>query len=433
MIKKPVNPNYCGVVVRIKNIIDLDGCDNIKATTIFGNNVIIGKDVVVGQLGVYFPVETSLSKEFLYNNNLYRDSTLNKDSNKRGYFDLNGRIRAVKLRGNKSDGLFLGIHCIDFAGSKIYLEEGMVFDELNEIKICEKYLPKEKPIVFNSKKNKRAKSNSIEIVENQFRFHYDTENIGRYIDRLKLADIISITSKIHGSSFVVSKVLCKRKLNLFERMLRGIGIQVQDSEYRNIYSSRRVIKNVIESKDKNHYYNEDIWGVVNNELKDYLIDGMSIYGEVSGYLSDGGYIQKDYDYGCDKGKHRIDIYRITMTNNDGYVFEFSAKQVQDWCKERGLSAVPQLYYGYVVDLYDILCKKYNNLDGMLGYNKELFLGLLSSEYLEKDLEINKSCKVPDEGVVVRIEKNELEAYKLKSFAFKERESKSSESNIEDGN
>lgn len=97
--EKPKNENYCATVTEIKNIVPLDNCDNIQGTIIFGNHVIIGKDVQVGDVGIYFPPETQLSNEYLSENNLYRDATLNKDQTKKGYFEVNGRVRTAKLRG----------------------------------------------------------------------------------------------------------------------------------------------------------------------------------------------------------------------------------------------------------------------------------------------------------------------------------------------
>jgi hypothetical protein len=56
-------------------------------------------------------------------------------------------------------------------------------------------------------------------------------------------------------------------------------------------------------------------------------------------------------------------------------------------------------------------------------------------YLEKDCDMCKSKpNIPAEGVVVRIEANDLNVYKLKSFRFYEYETKeadSGEANIED--
>jgi hypothetical protein len=108
MIKKPINNNYCATVVEIKNIIPIDNCDNVVHTNIFGNSIIVSKDVKIGDIGLFFPLETKLSNDFLKCNNLYRKLELNIDQTKKGYFEENGRIRCVKFRGNKSEGfLFL--------------------------------------------------------------------------------------------------------------------------------------------------------------------------------------------------------------------------------------------------------------------------------------------------------------------------------------
>jgi len=117
MINKPKNLNYCATVVEIKNKRELSNCDNLVATTIFNSSVIIGKDTKIGTKGLFFPLETQLSEEFLSNNNLYRKSELNKDVTKKGYFEETGRIRAVKLRGNKSEGLLYPLNCLDYLGN----------------------------------------------------------------------------------------------------------------------------------------------------------------------------------------------------------------------------------------------------------------------------------------------------------------------------
>ena len=106
------NKNYCGTIVEIKTLVPLENCNNVQAAIVMGNQVIVGNDVKIGDIGIFFPVETQLSKEYLSANNLYRDSELNVDKNKKGYFELNGRIRCVKFRGNKSEGLFMPIESL---------------------------------------------------------------------------------------------------------------------------------------------------------------------------------------------------------------------------------------------------------------------------------------------------------------------------------
>jgi hypothetical protein len=411
--KKPVNENYCATVVKIKNVVQLDNCDNIQATIIFGNHIIISKDVKVGDIGVYFPAETQLSHEYANYNNLYRHSELNMDDTKKGYLEDNRRIRTMKLRGNKSMGLFMPLSSLGFAIDMNDLSEGDSFDEIKNIPICNKYVvPVRNSGGANKKKNKVKKISKL--IDGQFRFHDDTAQFGKNAHVFKPDDTMSITYKIHGTSVVISKIMCKKKLNLFYRFLKFIGINVVDTEYDNVYASRKTIKNDELNPSKQDYYDVDIWGLANNRIKEYLLDGMTVYAEIVGHLPNGKYIQKSYDYGCDKTDFNVYVYRITYTNPSGNVFEFSAKQVQDWCTERGLKAVPELYYGKVRDIF----QAYTYDDGLdLADN---LINYLKQVYLEQDCYMCKN-KLPAEGIVVRKEANDNQSYKLKSFRFLKRE------------
>ena len=110
------------------------------------------------------------------------------------------------------------------------------------------------------------------------------------------------------------------------------------------------------------------------------------------------------------------------------MFEFSAKQVQDFCKANGLNPVPELYYGTALNFVTYLKEQEEDF-------RELFLQTVKQKYNEKDCFICKNS-VPEEGCVVRIEKNYIEVYKQKSNRFYEFETKQldkNESNIEDEN
>lgn len=448
MLKAPINENYAATVVEIKNIIPLDNCDNVVHTNIFGNLVIVGKDTKVGDKVLFFPVETKLSIQYLSENNLFRDNTLNTNNTEKGYFEENGRIRCVKFRTHRSQGFVIPVYSLlKFADVKdlATLKEGDTFDHINGIKICEKYVPKEArtPGQGGTKQGKKPKESRI--VDGQFTLHSDTSHLGKNIHKITPDTLISITNKLHGTSFVVSKVLVKRKLNWFDKLLKWTGVQIVDTEYDMIYSSRKVIKNDT-TKDYNHYYKDDVWKYAADELRGYILDGMTIYGELVGFTPSGEAIQKGYDYGYKPRERQpngfewpsqgdyedyeedihfgIYIYRITYTNLRGVKFEFSANQVQQWCKHNGLNAVPEYFYGRAKELVGTIVA-----DGQ-GYKElsleewqALFLMTLQKSYnMEKDCELCKN-KVPAEGLVVRVERFDYEAYKLKSFRFSERETK----------
>lgn len=433
-LKKPENQNYSAIVVKLEKFVDLENCDNVKAAIIMGNHVIVSKDTKEGDIGIYFPIETQLSHEFVSNNNLYRHSQYNVDDTKKGYFEDNRRVRCVKFRGNKSEGLYMPIESLKFVlGDKINeLNVGDEFDELEGVNICKKYVIKQKQQNPSSKNKKGKKPKESKIIDNQFRFHDDTVMLYRNLDKINLDDLISITYKIHGTSAISGNVLCKKKLNFFENFLKFFGVNIIDFKYDNIYASRRVIKNEDLNPNAQHYYDEDIWGIANNRIKDLLLDGMTIYYEIVGYTPSGVAIQKGFDYGCDVGEFDIYVYRITYTNPSGNVFEFSFKQMEEWCQTRGLKTVPLLYYGTIRDFI-----KFNNKEIPSDDRdwRELFLQLLKDNYNEKDCYICKN-KVPEEGCVIRIEKLDFESYKCKSERFYARETKmldKGESDIESEN
>ena len=429
-LNKPKNLNYCATVVEIKTLVSLENCDNVQAAIIFGNQVIVGKDVKIGDVGLFFPVECQLSKEYLSVNNLYRKSELNSDKIQKGYFEENGRIRCVKFRGNKSEGLYMPIISAgDFIDEKDELYIGDEFDELRGIEICRKYIIPVRNIGGGSKIAKKPKESKI--IDGQFRFHDNTSQLYRNLDKIHPDDIISITYKVHGTSGISSRILCKRKLNYFGGFLKLLGMNIVETQYDYIYSSRKVIKNPELNPNANHFYQDDIWGCAHEKLKDYLQDGMTLYYEIVGYLPSGSYIQKDYDYGQEPNTFSIFIYRITYTNPSGKVFEFSFKQMQEWCKQNGLNCVYELYYGQASNYYKAFKGSENkeirrrrrysiNKDGNKW--RERFLEDLKTLYNEKDCFMCNN-KVPEEGCVIRIEKNEFEAYKCKSERFYERETK----------
>ena len=416
------NKNYCASIVKIENIIPLEGCDNIQATLIFGNSVIVSKDCKVGDIGIFFPIECSIKPIFLSANNLYRDKTLNVDKEKSGFFELNGRVRCMKLRGYKSEGFFTPLHSLGIDNPPVNV--GDDFDHINGIMICEKYIvPTKNQGTQGDKKSKadRKLKRFDRLIDGQFHFHIDTGFLAKELHKIKPEDIISISEKIHGTSAIASYILCNKKLSWGNKIAKKLGCNIKDTEYDYVYSSRKVIKNRYINPNAGSFYNEDIWKTGFEEIKPFLQKGMTIYFEICGFLNGGQAIQKRYDYGCKSNQHENYVYRITSTNEDGKVFEWSMLQIQQWCKANGLKAVPLHYYGYAKDLYPWLSQH--------DHWNENFLDELKKEFLEKDCTICKN-KVPAEGIVLRVENLNIEPYKLKSFLFKQLETKMIDDGIE---
>lgn len=259
------------------------------------------------------------------------------------------------------------------------------------------------------------------------------------LHRIQPKTLISITYKMHGTSGISSYVICKKHNSKFSKALAWLwnnlacpienlfsknkyNFELNDREYNYLYASRKVIKNEELNPTGEHFYDANIWEITHNELKEFLQKGMTFYYEVVGFMPSGAMIQKDYDYGCATGTHKIYIYRITYTNPDGKVFEFSAKQVQDFCHKNGLNPVTQLYYGSASEFSDERLTE--------EHWETKFLETIKEKFNEKDCYMCNN-KVPEEGVVIRIEGPEFEAYKQKSTRFYERETKLLDQGVED--
>jgi len=429
--------NYVCTVVKLPPKQKVERLDKLVKVTVFGNDVLTQKDTDESQLYLFFPAECQISTDYLRENNEYRDPTLNFNKDQKGYFEPSGRVKTIKFKGVISTGYLAPIKTL--VGVVDNLKDLDVGDEFNTINghvLCKKYRPvhQQSTATKESRFNKKLKRFS-KLVQNQFRFHVSTSHLAKNLHVFQPDDIIVITDKWHGTSGVFSNVLVKRKLNWLEKLLSYIsGFVINDKEYGNIYSSRTVVKNeYINPDQQGGYYGEDIWAIVNKELKGKIEQGISLYGEIVGYLPSGKEIQKGYDYGCAPilpdnntyktndgniitNQHRFLVYRITYTKPDGNVIEFSWNQVKEYCKKYEIETVKELYFGKLSAYVD-------------DWGPETFFDWLCANYLEKDC-VHCVNKVPAEGIVVRRDGLDyFAAYKLKAKRFLERETKELDAGI----
>ena len=248
------NPNYLASVVKLQGVRKHANADRLQNVSLFGNNVITGMDAKDGDLYVYFPLESAISKEFLSYTNSFRDVTLNADSSKKGMFEQHGRVRCARIRGEKSEGYIVPVSLLesfakDILNQKIEITEkyvGSDFDLFFEHCFCKKYIPKGMRNFGEAGKKKtrgNVKKYISRLVKNQFHFHPSTEQLKRNIDKINPDDFINITEKYHGTSFVVSNVIVKKKLSLLDKIGQFFKMNIIDTEYGMLYSSRSVLKN----------------------------------------------------------------------------------------------------------------------------------------------------------------------------------------------
>ena len=457
-ISKNANVNYLAKVVEITDFTKHINpeVERLKVAHVDGYTILVGIDEKPGKF-VYFPTNCCINPQFLSYANLYRKGELNANPEKTGLFEDNGRVKAVKLKGQVSEGFLLPIGTLlDFIVSStnvnITEDDCPAGTEFDEVEHKDKTFWINKKYIIRSGNNgggngsggnKRQKGlkKFNRVIEEQFRFHYDTVIVRKCPEVIQPEDLIHLSHKWHGTSAIFAYVLCKHPLTWKEKIAKWLtGNEFNEYDY--LYASRSVIKNANMNPNakKGGYYGEggDVWGEAFKYIKPFLIKGMTIYAEIVGYLPNGKMIQKGYDYGCEpyngtetytQGKHyKIMVYRITMTNVDGQVHEFSAREVQQWCKNNGLVPVIECYYGLAGDLYPDIPKdeKWS----------ESFIERLADDdkfYMEKN---SPDCnnKVPHEGLVIKKEDMMSHAWKLKCWAVLNKEQKeldSGEENIED--
>jgi len=444
---KNANVNYLAKIVNITTFKKHPNADKMKIAVVNGYEICVGLDENEGKY-VYFPANCTINPKLLSYLSLYKHTELNANPEKSGFFQDNGRVTAIKLRGVVSEGFLMKLGDLNSFLENAFnlaLDETPVnieFDAVQqgekELWICKKYIVVNKIKKPSDAKVRHKTPGYDRLVPGQFNFHYDTVQVKREPWCIEPGDVISLTSKIHGTSHISAYVLCKKPRNIIQKVWDRWKHNTP-TQYDYIYASRSVIKNRYYNKHvTDGYYGIDIWAEADKVLRPHLKQGMTIYAEIVGFLPDGNYIQKDYDYGCvppekdeqyTSEKHfKVRPYRITLTNILGEVYEFSAREVQIWCKNNGLIPVTELYYGYAKDLYPDIMQDDN-------WNTSFW------EHLANDKTFYMECnspdctnKVPQEGIVIKKEDMRPHAWKLKTFAFMSGEAKqldAGETNIED--
>jgi hypothetical protein len=272
------------------------------------------------------------------------------------------------------------------------------------------------------------------MVPGQFKLHYDTAPLKKHLMDFKPQTEITATVKMHGTSFIVANILTKVPLRFFRirRWLNEhlhLNINEARPEYGMVVSSRKVIKNEWSGCDHPEgYYGQDIWTEYGEIIYPYLDKGVTVYGEICGYLTDNAkMIQQDYDYGCKQGENFLMIYRATK-HEDGALREFSIDEVghlTEVIKAR-MSDAGDKNVGRVMNIKNLQLYR-GTVAQLIGEGGDMRdfpdrLGDLCK--IEQREPLCTGHKVPREGVVIRIEGDEVaEAFKLKSLAFLEREKK----------
>ena len=417
--------SYHAYVTRIKNVRKHPNADRLQLGECFGNTVCVNLDYTDGQLGIYFPTDGQLSFEFADVNNLLRkkDEAGNQIG---GYMDPDKRnVTAIRLRGEKSDGLFLPIDCLALFGPTDQLKEGDVIDTFNGKEICKKYIPRSnKRAASASAGGNRTRKKKVPVAP-LFSEHADTEQLAYNLSAFKPGDEIEITLKMHGTSGRTAHlpVLKGYKRSFWDWLFRREGTPVYDYGY--VSGTRRV---VLENYEGGFYGDNSFRENHSKFFEGKLWKGETVYYEIVSYTNNGTPIMGEcktpkeaqiiygkttvFHYNVEAPNSDMYVYRMTMTNPDGEVVEYTPDFMRYRCEMMGAKCVPVMWKGTIpANTGDPAAIK-------LGLDAGNWIKEKAEEYYDGPDPIGKTHV--REGVVVRIlNKPKFTAYKHKNFLFKQ--------------
>ena len=466
---------YCGYITTLKNVRPHPNADRMLLADCFGNTVCVGLDSAEGEIGLYLPSDGQVSVEFAKENNLLRLYDENGHSIPGGgYLEPDKRnIKAISLRGVKSDGIFLPIACLAYTGAN--LDDINVGDTINVVNghdICQKYIPRGKRNDDGNRAGNRTRKKKAPIAP-LFTEHADTEQLAYNLDAFRPGDEIEITLKMHGTSQRTAYVpvfqgyrsaipwvrwalsYCKENTWLYNQAMKYVNA-FYDWGY--VSGTRRT---VLDNYDGGFYGSNEFREQYHRFFEGKLWKGEEIYYEVVGYTHAGvpimatGNTPKEYvkeygkkmefSYGCRPGhlsgkvldkeivnnegiaypQSDIYVYRMTMTNEDGDVVEYTPDFMRYRCEQMGVKTVPVLWKGTIPTHCTVTVPVPVPTDNPneCGFKTHTFSGAgewikyIAEQYYDGPDPIGKTHI--REGVVVRIlNRPKFTAYKHKNWCFK---------------
>ena len=350
---------HVGYVVKINSLRPHSNADRLQIATIFDSNVIVSLDTHLDDIGVYFPSDIQLSEEFCKVNDLVR----RKDENGNpagGYLDPNKRnIRPLKLRGEKSDGLYLPITCMMEFCPISDLKVGDTIGVVNGHEICKKYIPHRTKAYHCTEKVRKQKVNFAPT----FFEHCDTAQLAYNLEAFRAGDVVELTLKMHGTSGRTGYLPLLQPRTLWDKILRRTR-----KEYGYVSGTRRV---VLDEEHTGGFYEDNTFRrYMAAKFENKLHRGETAYYEIVGFqgpngapimssvknskISDKAFTKQYgeetvFSYDCDatngyEDEHpccELYVYRMTMVNDDGDVVDYSPAQIRYRCEQMGVKVVPQ--------------------------------------------------------------------------------------------
>lgn len=450
---------YYAILTTLKNVRKHPNADRLLIGECFGNEVIVSTEYYEGMTGIYFPTDGQLSVEFATANNLLRTKDEN-GNNVGGYMDPDKRnVTAIKLRGEKSCGIFMPLTSLESFGDISTLSLGDRIDTFNGHEICRKYIPKTNIQQRSANTSKKyAKARRLFLSRTPlFAEHVDTEQLAYNLNRFSCGDDVEITLKMHGTSQrtaylpTVKKYKARNFVEQFfvNRLLKGkSSSKISENclnrskpiyEYDYVSGTRRT---VLDNYDGGYYGSNEFREPHSKFFEGKLWKGESVYYEVVGFTHTGTPIMGSVDnkklndkefiktygnttcfsYGCSPNgvgivvardsegepigieecvhQSAFYVYRMTMTNEDGEVVEYTPDFMRYRCEQMGCNTVQVMWRGRIPE----------------NVNAGEYIKSIAEKYYDGPDPVGKTHI--REGVVCRIvNKPTFSAYKHKNWYF----------------
>ena len=275
---------YSAYITTIREIRKHSNADRLQCATIFGNNVIVDLSYEVGQRVIYFPVDGQLGAEFAEANNLVRKKDAD-GNNIGGYLDPDKRnITALKLRGEKSDGLILPLSVLEPYVDIESLHDGQQITELGGVEICRKYIPRSNIArTTGSKNQKDRRKPQDKITYPFFKEHIDTAQLAYNQGAFKPGDTCYITLKMHGTSARTANTIevAKKRPHIYHKIFH-----VKPGESRRYTCISGTRRTTLRNYDGGFYGSNAFREKYHTFFRDRLPKGMCAFYEIVGYIDE---------------------------------------------------------------------------------------------------------------------------------------------------
>ena len=421
---------HTGYIVEVKDLRPHNNADKLQLATFFGETVIVGLDTKIGDIGIYFPCDLQLSEEYCNVNDLCRKRA--DGTNGKGYLKRDKRnIKAISLRGEKSYGLYAPLTSLEPFGDITQLRVGDTIDVFNGHEICKKYIPRSNRRVGKPTEGNKTRKKRVPVAP-LFMEHADTEQLAYNLGAFHSGDEIEITLKMHGTSQRTAYLptLKGYKRTLLDRIFKREGTPIYDWGY--VSGTRRT---VLENYEGGFYGSNAFREQHSKFFEGKLWKGETVYYEVVSFTDDGtpimgkGKVPKEaqsqygtemvFHYGRSEGSDFY-VYRMSMTNEDGDVIEYTPDFMRYRCEQMGAKTVPVLWRGTIPYTMDDIESPIPGRRIVLkeGESAGEWIKKVAEQYYDGPDPIGKTHV--REGVVVRIlNRPKFCAYKHKNFLFKQ--------------